>query len=161
MPKLIITQTPGLDGEYDAEFDIGALTNRELRTIKKISGVTAGKLGEALRDGDNDLLVAYAIVFLIRAGKDADMAEALLWDAPVGALQFDMDDDEEEEDGAAGVDARPPDSPTGSGNASELDDIEKPSEKSEPSGDDSSSTSDLPANVQSLTGFPRSGTGAT
>ncbi len=155
MPKLVIRETPGLDGEYEADFDIGALTNRELRVIKKISGVTAGKLGEALKDGDNDLLVAYSVVFLTRAGKDPEMAEVLLWDAPVGALEFDMTDEEDVEE-----DVRPPVPASESGKSKELDEIEKPDGSSESSGSSSKSTSDLPGNVQSLTGSRHSGIGA-
>jgi hypothetical protein len=159
MAKMIITDTPGLDGEYEADFDIGELTNRELRTIKKISGVTAGKLGEALKDGDNDLLIAYAVVFLVRAGKDPDMAESLLWDAPVGSLQFDMTDDEEEQ-GQAEADARPPDSPSGSGSVKEHDELESKSDSSESSGESSPTPSGSQEDGPSLIGLPRSGTGA-
>lgn len=153
MPKLIVTETPGLDGEYEAEFDIGALTNRELRTIKKISGVTAGKLGEALRDGDNDLLIAYAVVFLGRAGKDEDMAEALLWDAPVGALQFDMTDTDEVPDED---DVRPPVSQTANGSGKELDAIESLSGPDGSSGETSSGSSGRQASDPSPIGSPPS-----
>ena len=150
MPKLIITETPGLDGEYEAEFDIGALTNRELRVIKKISGVTAGKLGEALRDGDNDLLIAYAVVFLTRAGKDPDMAETLLWDAPVGALQFDM---AEEEDAVDPDDVRPPVSQTANGSGKELDAIGRLTEPAGSSGETSSGSSGRQENDQNPIGL--------
>ena len=159
MAKMLITDTPGLDGEYDAEFDIGELTNRELRTIKKISGVTAGRLGEALKDGDNDLLIAYAVVFLTRAGKDPEMAETLLWDAPVGSLQFDMTDDEEEQ-AQAEADARPPDSPTGNGSAKEHDDFESKNDSTESSGETSPAPSESQEAGPSLIGLPRSATGS-
>lgn len=151
MGKMIVRNTPGLDGEYEADFDISKLTNGELRLIKKISGITAGRLGDGLRDGDNDLLVAYAVVFLVREGQDAEAAEMMLWDAPVGALEFDTTDDEAEE-ARLEADARPPDSPTVSGTENDPGESEKADAKTGSSGDSSSSDSDPQANGQSPTG---------
>ena len=132
--KLTVKDTPPLDGDYEADFDIGRLKNDELRVIKRISGVRAGELQEALKAGDNDLLIAYAVVFLTRAGKDPDMAEQLLWEVPVGSIDFDTTAEELAEQKKLDADARPPDSPTQSGDGNEHDEIGRPSEKTGSSG---------------------------
>jgi hypothetical protein len=153
--KLIVKDTPGLDGEYDADFDFAALTNNELRVIKRLSGVRAGELQEALKAGDNDVLVAFSVVWLTRAGKDPAMAEQLLWDAPVGALDLDTT----EAGDVVEADARPPDSPTASGNEKELDALSGSSEPGESSSSGLSNGSALLENGRSRTGSPSLDTG--
>ena len=60
MIKLKIEGVPPLDGEYD--LDPSYWTNGELRTIKRLSGVLAGGIDEALAGGDNDLMVAFTVM---------------------------------------------------------------------------------------------------
>lgn len=96
MPKLIITDIAGLNGEYD--FGLASFTNRELHLIKQESGVRAGELGEAFAARDNDLLVALAMITLQRAGKgDISQFKDLLWDADAGKITFDLTDEEKAE----------------------------------------------------------------
>src|SRR5438132_1023321 len=92
--KLIVNDVPGLDGEYDADFS--RFTNNEGKLIKKLSGVRMGEITDALEAGDNDLLVACAVVLMARAGKDPNMAEALLGDADMGCLTWDTTDEDVE-----------------------------------------------------------------
>jgi hypothetical protein len=90
---------PLLDGEYP--LDGTTFTNRELRTIKQMSGVRALELSEAFTAGDNDLFVAFAAIALARAGKP--YSEDALWEADGGKITF-----EEKQD----ADASPPDDAT-------------------------------------------------
>lgn len=83
MDKVVISGVPPWDGEYP--FD-GTFKNRELRTIKQISGLRAGELVEALNAGDTDFMVALAAVMLQRAGKNPDPEE--LWNAEAGAILY-------------------------------------------------------------------------
>lgn len=102
--KLIVTGLGRLDGEYDCDLTAmltldhpQALTNREMHRIKTMSGVTAGRLADALSDGDSDVLLALAAIVLARHGKRFD--EDTLWDAPMGSgVTFHIADREEEED---------------------------------------------------------------
>src|SRR6266498_3746141 len=106
---------PALDGDYP--LDGNSFTNRELRTIKQMSGVRAGELMGAFKAGDNDLLVAFATIALQRAKKLFD--EEALWEADGGAITF-----EERAEG----DESPPDQSTS----------EKSGDESVPSGEGSS-----------------------
>lgn len=94
MAKVTISGVAPWDGDYD--LDLSRLTNRELHEIKKVSGVRAGELDDALSGGDNDVLVALALVAAARAGKmiPADR----LWDADVESIVFDFREDEQQED---------------------------------------------------------------
>jgi hypothetical protein len=99
--KLKLEGVPPYDGEY--QFDMSRMTNRELHTIKRLSGVTAANIGQALEDGDNDVIVALMIIGVQRSGKFARVDENSVWEADVGRI-LAMDDDE--------VDAVPPPSET-------------------------------------------------
>lgn len=94
MDSLVITGIPPYDGEYPLDFGAG-LTNRELHTIKQISGVRAGELNEALNAGDYDLIVALAAILITRAGHQPSMDA--LWDAPMEAIQFKEGEPEAED----------------------------------------------------------------
>lgn len=97
MAKLILKDLGGkLDGEY--EFDISYFTMRELHTIKRIAGVRAGELGDALEAGDSDAVVAMATVALNRHG--IDDAEDRLWNSKAGQITIVADDEPEEDDGS-------------------------------------------------------------
>ena len=131
---------PALDGDY--ALDGASFTNRELRTIKQMSGVRAGELMGAFKAGDNDLLVAFATIALQRAKKLFD--EEALWEADGGAITFE----EHAEEGDAG----PPDQSTS----------EKSGGESVPSGEGSSNGGEpSPAmSSPSSSGSPGSDTGA-
>lgn len=83
MDKIVISGVPPWDGEY--EFD-GNLKNRELHRIKKITGIRAGELVEALAAGDTDVLVALAVIVLERDGKSVDADD--FWNAEVGSITY-------------------------------------------------------------------------
>ena len=141
-PRLKIdTGIFGIDGEYDLEMEF---SNRELHEIKQITGLRLGEFNAAINVGDNDLVVALAMVALARAGRK-DFADAV-WDAPAGKITMLMDEAE--------ADSLPPVSgPPESGNNES---------GSGPSGSDSSDGSDghqetSPASTGSL----RLATGAT
>ena len=106
MEKIVIAEVhPSLDGEY--ELDASGFTNFELHAIKRLTGLTAGDLGDAFERLDNDVIVAMGMVVLLRDGKiqnakhpwDSQEIEAL-WKAPVGSLTIASDEEE--------VDASPP-----------------------------------------------------
>jgi hypothetical protein len=156
--KLVIEGVFGLDGEYEA--DLSYFTNRELHQIKKQTGIRAGEFSEAFASGDNDVMVAFAVVILNRAGKEG--AEELLWDAKAGAVTLVLDDEDDEDagDGESGVGARPPEPPMPSGPESLPDAEPSTSYESEPSGEASPAPLELLVSDPSPTGFPRSATGA-
>jgi hypothetical protein len=151
--KLTVTGLGKLDGEYPFDY-VGMqtmghpeqLTNREGRTIKRMSGVRAGELNDALEAGDTDVLVALAKVIMERAGRYVD--EDALWDSPMAsALRFEWTaDDEEDEGDAEGPPAesspRPP----------EPDSNESLSSTSEASGTSSTTGSENPGDVPRATG---------
>lgn len=130
---------PDLDGSYP--FDYQTLTNLEYHDpIKRISGLRANEVSEGFVAGDRALLVAFACVALDRAGKAYN--ERALWDAESGQVAYVFTEDD---------DAVPP--------AEELPEDE--TDSSAHSGETSSRSSASPANDQSPTGSPDSGTGAT
>src|SRR5690242_309449 len=74
-----------------------SLTNRELHRIKKMTGILAGNLFDAINDGDMDATVGFAAVILTRNGKV--YLDDWLWDAPMGAsLTFEIAAAEEEDE---------------------------------------------------------------
>lgn len=156
--KLIVKDVPGLDGEYDADFS--RFTNNEGKLIKKLSGVRMGEIRDALKAGDNDLLVACAVVFLQRAGKDSEVAEQLLGDADMGCLELDTTEEERAEAAKAEADARPPDSPTVNGSANELDSIDSSGERNGSSGVTTTPVSDDVPATGSPSGSPGLDTGS-
>jgi len=80
----------GYDGEYDV--DLGYFTNRELHTIKRLTGLRVGELDEAMRTGDSDVLVAFCVLALQRHGKPVD--EDALWDAQAGSITIVVGEEE-------------------------------------------------------------------
>jgi hypothetical protein len=122
------------DGEYP--FDGTYFTNKELHTIKRMSGVRAGEIPAALEAGDNDLVVALTMIALERNGKVVH--EDVLWNAKVGCIEAMLGEAEDEAD-----DADPP--------TPGLD--ESSSEKKPSSGLSSDDGSASPENGQSRTGL--------
>lgn len=137
---------PPYDGDH--EIDLSYLTNRDFHTIKKLSGVRAGEFEEALEKGDNDVIVALAVIALERKGLTVDAD--VLWNAPAGKMSFVLDDVEEAEDTA----------PLAQPNASAEN--ESSAEKNGSSGSSGSGAGDSPlARDLSSTGPPDSATGVT
>jgi len=89
MAHFHIEGLPPYDGDHKIELE--AFTNRELHLIKEISGVRAAELEASFNAGDNDLVVAFAVIALQRAGLTVDRDR--IWDAPVGAIKFVADQD--------------------------------------------------------------------
>lgn len=130
MAKVTIANVAGYDGEYDLDFD--KFKNRDLRTIKKISGVLPTGFGDALAASDPELVVALAVIAVQAVGKGANvlphnLAE-LFFESDAGAIKVDLSDDQPE------VDERPPDSQTPSGEANSHDAASDASESTTPSG---------------------------
>lgn len=148
MAKLTVKGVPPLDGDYP--LDVSTFTNRELHTIKEVSGVRAGELKAAMEAADNDLVVAFAIIVVRRAGKTVDPEQ--FWEADVGAITVDLTDEEAAE--------RPPASASPSGNENRPGDTDEPNGGTAPSGSPSINDGDPPANGRSLIGLPGSDTSA-
>lgn len=141
---------PPFNGDWELDIDGQFFNGDELHLIKKISGVRANELEEAFEAGDYDLVIAFAVIALQRAGQRAS-AEALR-KAPVGKIQLRMGDEETTEAG----DALPPQpAPTESTSS------ESARSRSESSGLDSNGDGASQANDQSPTGSPHSDTGVT
>lgn len=87
MPKILIEGAPPYDGEYELDLNF---TNRDLHTVKQISGVRAGELDEAIRVGDLDVVVALAVNALRRAGHQVNID--ILWDAEAGKITLIEDE---------------------------------------------------------------------
>ena len=137
MPDKIVFKDvhPSYDGEYELDDEF---TNRELHTIKRLSGCRVGELAEALAASDTDVVMALAVIALQRHGKHVD--EDVLWDSTAGNISI------------VGEDVLPP--------AEESPLTERDSKPSS-SGTDSTSTSESPVNGQSPTGAPPSDTSVT
>lgn len=82
------------DGDW--ELDPERFTNSDLRTIKKISGLRPPEVMEALYSDDVELVVAFAVIALDKAGKRPD--ERILWDAKTGKISLVFDEEEAEDD---------------------------------------------------------------
>ncbi len=87
-----IKGVPPYDGDYPIELE--RITNRELSTIKRLSGVRGAELSDAFAAGDNDLFVALTIIALQRSGKI--VVEDAIWDAESGSITFNLGPVEEE-----------------------------------------------------------------
>lgn len=84
---VLIEGVEGFEGTW--EVDTRNLTGFELRTIKRVSGVRAGELPEAMIAGDYDLTIAFAVIALERAQHaHARVAERVLLGAEAGAVIF-------------------------------------------------------------------------
>jgi hypothetical protein len=130
--KIVIRGVPEYDGEY--EFDADHLTNGELHTIKKISGVRPNEFDDAINAADNDLFVAFVVIALERAGHQVDMR--VIWAARTECFDIDLTGEEGEDD------ADPPPPPTA---------LSPPGSKP-PSGSSSPATTAPPESGQSPTG---------
>jgi hypothetical protein len=147
---LTVEGLPPLDGRYAFQvIDMmsiglaGSLTNREAHELKRLSGVRIGELEDALAAGDNDVLVAFAVLILRRHGKRFD--EDKLWDAQVGAaLKYDFAHSREEktEDPPEETPLEPSGPPASPEN-----------ESSRSGGESSSPSSESPENLQSPIGL--------
>ena len=130
---------PGLDGSYHLDLAGENLTAGELHEIKKLTGLRVGEFEEAAEARDTDLVVAFALVALRRAGKKPD--PYLLWEAPVGRILI-----------SERADAGPPATPGGPNTSGA-----GPAR----SGGSSPASTGHPGNGQSPTGTQASVTGAT
>lgn len=117
--KIIIKGIGGIDGEYDldiaAMLDFGhpeTLTQREAHKIKKATGLRLGELEDAVDSGDSDMVIAFAIVALDRAKKRYDIES--LWDAPLGAVVLEADEQQPASDEADDADPLSSDDRNGS-----------------------------------------------
>lgn len=147
MDIIRVTGCPPYDGDY--EIDFKRFTNRELRTIKKVSGgIVAAKLEEALNDGDQDAFLGVTYVAIERSGKFGFVSEELLLDAAADAFEF-IEDAEQEDEDAASAD---PNSPTRSEPDSDSNPSIAPESESETSGLDSRNESDPPPPTPLRTG---------
>lgn len=94
MAKFIITGVPEFNGTYDHDTD-RVYDGNELHLIKKIAGVRLGEIEEASEQNDYDLVIAVAVIALIRNQKirlrDAERSVQILRGAELGALKFEDD----------------------------------------------------------------------
>ena len=135
MPKLIISGSPTLDGEYEFEL---VFTHRDHHTIKQVAGVRANEFVPALEAGDMDVVVALAKIVLERARVPHTMD--MLWDLPLGTgITVDLQEQEEEEE------SPPPPSTS------------EPS-PSEPASSESERTSSGESTNGAMAGFPETST---
>lgn len=143
MAKFTISGVPEFNGIY--EHDTGRLYDGdELHLIKKIAGVRLGEIEEAAESGDYDLVIAIAVIALIRSERirlrDADKAAAVLRASSFGSILFE-EEDESEVDEEVPLD-QPQTTPI----------IE--SESSTSSSDSSNGTGALPENIPPPIGIP-------
>jgi len=136
--KIKIDGVPGFNATYD--LDMTYFTMRELHTVKTIAGVRAGEMSEAITAGDNDLMVAFAVIAVGRSGKT--IHPDLLWDARSGTITVIADDVPEDEDPNPTVQQTPSSSST----------TEDPKPHSSETSSDDSAVS--PEDDPSLTGTP-------
>jgi hypothetical protein len=88
--KLKITGVAGLEGEF--AFD-PVYSHRDFRTIKRLSGVRAAEVMDALNAGDLEVVVAMAVITLERAG--VPFTEDQIWDSDAGSITIVADEEEE------------------------------------------------------------------
>jgi hypothetical protein len=98
--RIVIEGIPRFSGEYPVDLADRPFTMREFHLIKKISGARAGELMDAMAAGDTDVIVALAVIALIRnqkIGKEQALpvSEALL-ESDVGSIQYVGDEEEGE-----------------------------------------------------------------
>jgi hypothetical protein len=142
--RIVIEGMPRFNGEYPVDLTDRPFTMREFHLIKKISGARAGELIDAMAAGDTDVIVALAVIALIRnqkIGKEQALpvSEALL-ESDIGSIVY-LGDEEAE--------PVPPPSETGEPGSSE------------PSSPTSNGSGDAPsATIPPSTGTPVSPTGS-
>ena len=133
MEKVIIKGIAPFDGEYD--LDLGFFKMREFNIIKKLSGVRAAELEEAIEAGDTDLILAIAAIAVRRGGKPWEEFVKLAWEADTGAITVEVDEPVVEAD-AVPLTQSPPNE---SGNGTEGQPLPS-GEISSDGGDDSQAT---------------------
>jgi hypothetical protein len=114
MAEVTIAGLGPIDGTYPLALEFNY---RDYRDIKKIAGVRANEVFEALEGGDLDIFVALASIALRRAGVRHD-PDTLL-DLEIGGITIDFGEDEAEvvEDPQTSGDGTPSDtSAVASGN---------------------------------------------
>lgn len=88
MLKIKIAGVAPFEGTFDA--DLSRFNGRELHLIKELSGVRLGEIEEALNANDYDVVVAIAVIALVREGrvqKDAALRAAReLMEADMGKI---------------------------------------------------------------------------
>lgn len=108
--RIKINGIPGFQGEY--EVDQGAFNMGDLRLIKRVAGVRAGELDEALKAGDVDVLIAIAIIALKKSGHPHwEAFDKAIDDAPLDPPPISYiggEDDEEANEAAANPPAPQP-----------------------------------------------------
>ena len=113
MPNVTIKDLYNLDGEYPLDL---VFTHRDFRDIKRIAGVRANEVEDALNAGDVDIIVALAAIALRRAGKPFDVEQ--LWDAPTGNIRLDLTEEEQQTDSPPPVTRPVEDEPARNGSSS-------------------------------------------
>jgi hypothetical protein len=90
--KISIGGTGLFDGEYELDLDGQPLDHYDAHVIKRIAGVRGGEMEDALRAGDTDMIVALAVVALLRAEKikdsEIDGATKAVYRAPLGEIML-------------------------------------------------------------------------
>lgn len=89
-----------INGDYS--LDLATLTNYDYHVIKDVSGVVAGSLGDAMSEGDQEVMIAFVAIVLIRAGVGnlaqlAKKPDGVLWKAQPGQIIWNVEVDEEGE----------------------------------------------------------------
>lgn len=98
----IAINVPAFAGTY--ELDRATFTGHDLHLIKQVAGVRGGEIEEAAEKGDYDLLVAFAVIALIKSGKvparDAHEVARVILDAnPADAIAVPDTPEEADEEG--------------------------------------------------------------
>ena len=84
----------GLD-PYNGTYPLDLSFNfRDFREIKRITGIRAAEVMEALEAGDLDIVVALASIALRKAGVQHD--PEVLFDAQIGSIEIDFGEEEAE-----------------------------------------------------------------
>lgn len=111
--RIKVQGVAGFDGEY--ELDQAAFNMDDLSLIKRVAGVRAAELDEALNAGDHEVLIAFAMVALRQSGHPHWAA----FERAVGVVSIDpspiilVQPDEKREEGDEGE--NPPTPPGANG----------------------------------------------
>lgn len=95
-----IDADPPVGGEFELEPRSATFfTNREFHLIKVETGLRPAQIDDAYAQLDPDVLVAFALVALQRAGFDHPEVRRMLWDLPPEATKVEqvLEPDEEGE----------------------------------------------------------------
>lgn len=140
---VIIEGVPPHDGEY--EIDFTSLDMDEFHLIKRLTGIVAGELEDALARIDTDVFVGLAAVVIQRSGKRITAnVENQLWKAKLGQIRVKL-----EPDSPPVMSQKTPPSST--------DEPEQPTEPTSSSGDDGKDVSETSeADDPEATGQPGS-----